>query len=531
MKADIIVCGGGLGGFAATLAAARNGYKVILTEETDWIGGQLTQQGVPPDEHPWIETHGAPQSYKTFRNEVRNYYKKYYPLTEDAKAREFLNPGDGAVSRLCHEPRVALEILHAMLKPYIENDQVTLLLKHKVVDAKASKHQVSEVTIKNIITNTSINATANYFVDATELGDLLPLTETAYVTGAESKKETGELHAAEAANPSNQQSFTCCFAMDHQAGKNNLIERPLEYNFWSNHIPALQPAWPGKLLSLTYSNPTSLQARTLHFNPDGSYINGVMNLWNYRRIIHHKNFQPGVYGSDISLVNWPMNDYMLGNLVDVSESDFNLHVHGAKQLSLSLLYWLQTEAPRPDGGKGWPGLRLRKDIMGTEDGLAKYPYIRESRRMKTIFTVKEEHVGKEQFEKIYGKTNKDHFNFEDSVGVGYYHIDLHPSSTGDNYIDFDSIPFQIPLGALIPIDKENLLPACKNIGTTHITNGCFRLHPVEWSIGEAVGCLLSFCLGKKTTPRKVADNKEMLSTFQSFIYTQGLEIEWPKKNV
>ena len=142
MKADIIVCGGGLGGFAATLAAARNGYKVILTEETDWIGGQLTQQGVPPDEHPWIETHGAPQSYKTFRNEVRNYYKKYYPLTEDAKAREFLNPGDGAVSRLCHEPRVALEVLHAMLKPYIENDQVTLLLKHKVVDAKASKQQM-----------------------------------------------------------------------------------------------------------------------------------------------------------------------------------------------------------------------------------------------------------------------------------------------------------------------------------------------------------------------------------------------------
>ncbi|SEJ03291.1 hypothetical protein SAMN04487995_3132 [Dyadobacter koreensis] len=43
------------------------------------------------------------------------------------------------------------------------------------------------------------------------------------------------------------------------------------------------------------------------------------------------------------------------------------------QLSLSLLYWLQAEAPRPDGGKGWPGIRLRKDMMGTEDGLAKYP--------------------------------------------------------------------------------------------------------------------------------------------------------------
>ena len=36
---------------------------------------------------------------------------------------------------------------------------------------------------------------------------------------------------------------------------------------------------------------------------------------------------------------------------------------------------------------------------------------------------------------------------------------------------------------------ENLLPACKNIGTTHITNVCYRLHPVEWNIGGAAGLL------------------------------------------
>ncbi|MFM8588124.1 MAG: FAD-dependent oxidoreductase, partial [Bacteroidota bacterium] len=165
MKADIIVCGGGLGGFAATLAAARNGYKVILTEETDWIGGQLTQQGVPPDEHPWIETHGAPASYMKFRNEVRNYYKRHYPLTAEAKARPFLNPGDGAVSRLCHEPRIALVVLHEMLKPYIESGHVHLLLHHKVVEAKATKMEVSDVTIKHVLNNTTIKATADYFVD------------------------------------------------------------------------------------------------------------------------------------------------------------------------------------------------------------------------------------------------------------------------------------------------------------------------------------------------------------------------------
>ena len=82
--------------------------------------------------------------------------------------------------------------------------------------------------------------------------------------------------------------------------------------------------------------------------------------------------------SDISVINWPQNDYMLGNLFGGSEEENARHLKRAKQLSLSLLYWMQTEAPRPDRGQGWRGLRLRPDIAGTEDGFAKYPYIRES---------------------------------------------------------------------------------------------------------------------------------------------------------
>jgi heterodisulfide reductase subunit A-like polyferredoxin len=39
MNADILVIGGSFGGVAAALAAARMGRSVILTEETDWIGG------------------------------------------------------------------------------------------------------------------------------------------------------------------------------------------------------------------------------------------------------------------------------------------------------------------------------------------------------------------------------------------------------------------------------------------------------------------------------------------------------------
>jgi hypothetical protein len=142
---------------------------------------------------------------------------------------------------------------------------------------------------------------------------------------------------------------------------------------------------------------------------------------------------------------------------------------GAKDLSFSFLYWMQTDAPRPDGKTGFKGLRLRKDIVGTEDGMAKYPYIRESRRIQAEFTILEHHVGTDMRAAIQKRPKEEATAevFADSVGVGCYRIDLHPSAGGTNYIDISSLPFQIPLGALIPKRMENLLPASKNIGATH----------------------------------------------------------------
>jgi hypothetical protein len=218
-------------------------------------------------------------------------------------------------------------------------------------------------------------------------------------------------------------------------------------------------------------------------------------------------------------VNWPQNDYLLGSLIDVSETEAAKQIHRAKQLSLSLLYWMQTEAPRSDGGQGWPGLRLRSDIVGTEDGLAKYPYIRESRRIQAEFTVLEQHVASED--------RAEAEKFPDSVGVGSYRIDLHPTTGGDNYIDVGSLPFQIPLGSLIPKRVENLVPACKNLGVTHITNGCYRLHPVEWNIGESAGCLSAHAVQTKTTPRQIRNSASLLKQFQAKIQSQGVEIAWP----
>jgi hypothetical protein len=529
LNADVIIIGGGLGGCAAALASCRNGLKVIMTEETDWIGGQISQQGVPPDEHQWIETHGAPKSYREYRNGVRDYYRQHYPLTQSARARQNLNPGDGSVSRICHEPRVSVSVLTDMLAPYMSNGKLQILTDYKAIGANVTGDNVREVEVENLYSGDQIVLSGKSFVDATECGDLLPLTGTEYITGTESKRMTGELHAPEKADPMNNQAFTVCFAMDYQPGVDNIQDPPEGYNFWRNYIPEMTPPWSGRLLDLTYSDPRTLQPKKLGFEPTGRNLEGVLNLWNYRRIINQKNFTEGTYDGDITIVNWPQNDFFPGNLIDVPEKEFNKHLASAKQLSHSLFYWLQTEAPRPDGGAGWWGLRLRGDVMGTEDGMAKYPYIREARRIKAEFTILEEHVGAENRKQVAGAiAGKQSADFHDSVGIGYYHIDLHPSSRGNNYIDFSSLPFQIPLGALLPQRVNNLLPANKNIGTTHITNGCYRLHPVEWSIGEAVGCLIAFAGKKKVPFRAVREQKSLLAEFQQEIERQGIETEWPR---
>lgn len=532
LRADVAILGAGVGGCAAALAALRNGMRVVMTEETDWVGGQLTSQAVPPDEHPWIEQFGGTQLYRRYRTEVRQYYRRNFKLRPEVNAMEWLNPGGGSVSKLTHEPRVSLAVLEQILSPYVGGGQLTVLLQHKPTRADVTGDKINSIAVKSLLTGIERIIEAPVFIDATEQGDLLPLTKTEYVTGFESRKTTGELHAPEIAQPANIQAFTMCFAVDYQEGRDNTIPKPDEYAFWRDYVPAMKPAWPGKLLSWSMSNPITLEPRAVTFDPrpNAPVTPGVLNLWLYRRIAAAGFHEPGSYGSDISLVNWPQNDYWLGNLHEVSEQEAARHVKRGKQLSLSLLYWMQTEAPRTDGKQGWPGLRLRCDQTGTEDGLAKYPYIRESRRIQAEFTVLEHHVGTDARRKATGKSNEDVTaeNFPDSVGVGSYRIDLHPSSGGDNYIDVSSLPFQIPLGALLPRRVENLIAAAKNIGVTHITNGCYRLHPVEWNIGESAGCLAAESVKAKTSPKSFRSDKRKLAAFQASIKAQGMETSWPK---
>lgn len=525
MHCDVLVVGGGLGGVAAALAALRQGRSVILTEEFAWLGGQLTSQAVPPDEHSWVEQFGVTASYRALRDGIRDYYRRFYPLTERSRRDRWLNPGAGWVSPLCHEPRVAVAVIEAMLAPYRGAGLLTVLQPYRPVGAEVDGDTVRAVRLAGP-GGDEIWVGAPYILDATETGELLPLTGTEYVTGFESRGETGEPSAPDTAQPENMQAVSVCFAVDHLDG-DRTVDKPAGYDFWRDYAPSF---WPGPLLSWRTPNPRTLEVAERSFtpNPDDDPLDvradqrvnpGDGNLWTFRRIAARRHFTDGAYRSDITIVNWPMIDYFERPVIDVP--DPAAEIERARELSRSVFYWLQTEAPRPDGGTGFPGLRLRGDVTGSADGLAQAPYIRESRRIRAERTVVEQDLS------LAVRGDKGAVRYSDSVGIGMYRIDLHPSTGGDTYIDVAACPFEIPLGALLPRRVTNLLPAGKNIGTTHITNGAYRLHPVEWNVGEVAGLLADFCLSRGVEPRAVRDNPGLLADFQDRLTGNGVELRWP----
>src|SRR5680860_969057 len=174
IRVDVAVIGGGLGGVAAALAAAGAGWTVLLSEESDWLGGQLTSQAVPPDEHPWIEQFGCTAGYRRLRDGMRDHYRRWYPLSNDAQRQRYLNPGLGAVSSICVEPRVGVAVIDAMLAAEQSSGRLRILLEHRPVAATTEFDKVTSVTLEDRQSR-RVAVVASYVLDATETGDLLEL--------------------------------------------------------------------------------------------------------------------------------------------------------------------------------------------------------------------------------------------------------------------------------------------------------------------------------------------------------------------
>ena len=489
---DVAVIGGSLGGVQAARAACSRGLRVYLCERTDWIGGQLTSQAVPPDENRWIESQGATQSYLAYRKAVREAYLADPEASELLRGQRVFCPGHSWVSRVAHAPVLAHRLLRESLNPFLESGLLTLELNARCAEAEVRDDRVQAV-IKENVRGERERIEAAFFLDATDTGELLPLTGTEYRIGAESRAETGEPHAPEQADPGDQQPITWVAALELTRDREPM-KKPERYGEFlqTRVLDAFLLGWKksgadGQRFAFYDHTPGALD----------------LGLWSYRRIQYTPYYRDG--RPEISLLNWPQNDYPFGNVVDDPRAEE--HLAGARELTRCCVYWLRSQ--------GYP-VKLRGDVVGTEDGLAKAPYIRESRRIVARQTVTEQEIAQ--------AWNSAPRIRPDSVGVGHYAIDLHHTTHTRTTFYEPAQPFEIPLGAMIPERMRNLIPACKNIGTTHVTGGCFRLHPVEWTVGEAAGYLAAYCIRNAMDPADVADTR--LAEFQRLLEENGFQLHW-----
>ena len=239
--ADIAIIGGSAGGCAAALAACRLGKTVVMTEETAWIGGQFTSQIVSPDEHRFIEQFGSSDSYRELRRLIRAYYLDHFPVTATARGARWFNPGNHECSTLACEPRAALAALTSMLAPYVHAGRLVVHTGYRPMAVETNGDSVHCVRAESPLTGDSIDLTAHYFLDATELGDLLPLAAVEHVVGAEPQEDTAEPHADPGGNERCQMALTWCFAMDHLEGEDHTVDRPEQYEIFRDTVPPNGP--------------------------------------------------------------------------------------------------------------------------------------------------------------------------------------------------------------------------------------------------------------------------------------------------
>ena len=496
---DVVVVGASLGGVAAALRASAMGASVCLLEATSWIGGQYSAQGLTRgDETEWVNKGvGATELYLRFRTRAQGYYTTNFALSADGKKLVPFDPGavdQRYATNLRVAPRVAHDVMRTMLaeaKPAIAVRTEMPVHAVEMVGARV------RAVIARPFYGTETRFTGTYVLDATDLGELLGLANIPHRLGADGKDDFGEPNAPPRRHPEWIQPITVPLALERRPeGENHTIPKPEGYD------------------EIVKARPFKMQ-----FGKSGVFnVTGSDSLFNYRQFIAAKNFADAAFRYDLTTINDVSNDYFPRSIPTGNPDLDAAIVVAARNRSRAYAYWLQTECPRDDGkGKGYPNVRVATEVFGTYDGCAPSPYIRESRRIEARTTVRQQDVV------VDGLRAKP---FADSCGIGYYRLDMHTVANMNGYDGKEPAKFQIPLGALIAPAVENLLPACKNLGVTHITNSAYRVHSIEWNVGEAAGALAAFCAKRGVAPGGVLDQAPLLRDFRHALLDAGVPLYW-----
>jgi hypothetical protein len=532
LDCQILVVGGSTAAYSATLGALREGASVCLIQPSHVVGGQFTAQGLPASDDGSLtgqdadpaqgilsgESFSLSATQKAFRARERELQAVSNP--------NLRNPGRCWVSPLCTTPQVALRALNEKLEPFLQSGKLRLVSNSAptavhFASSSRGRQRVSAIDFRDESRGVDFSATGEMVIEATDLGDLLELGSIPSRIGQEARAETGEAALPEQACPRCQQAFTYDVLVERTAGGQGVaIGAPEGYGSepWvSNYTSTYwhkdsSGAWGSSAFLDTYSIFDYRRAYAANTRPGASESSGAI--------------EPG----DISILNWACqvqgpagyeacgNDYGGGVLVGVSREERAEQMRRARDRARGFVHFLQSEAAIP--------LKPRGDQSFTSDGIALDPYIREARRGIAMQTIVHSDVAKAFYpDSVRARS------FPDSVGIGQYHyVDTHPNDepgnlllTGDQHL---ARPFSIPLKALVPVDTDGLILSSKSIGTTHITNAAYRMHPVEWAIGEASGILAAMSVSEGLEPRQIAVTDRLVRVLQARLTNAGVPLYW-----
>lgn len=174
--ADVLVVGGGTGGIAAAIQAARRGAKTILVSEFSWLGGMLTSAGV-----------SAPDG-----NELAAFQTGLWgAFLRELRRRQPGGLDNSWVSFFSYDPRLGAEIFADWVH---ELSNLHWICGRVPLEIFQRESCLTGVRFADFLVEAKI------IIDGTELGDVLALGEIPYRWGWELQSEWGEPSAPVAFN-------------------------------------------------------------------------------------------------------------------------------------------------------------------------------------------------------------------------------------------------------------------------------------------------------------------------------------------
>lgn len=489
---DVVIAGAGTGGWAAAVQAARLGARVLLLEETDWIGGQMAAAGVTTmdEDGGWMKFPVRERGiYREFHESMVLYYQS---LNKDPFVTYFSWPDqlEGG-----YEPKAARAVLYAFIRQVRERGQtLDLSLRTRVTAVTRAGDTVTGATL-TFADGAHQDVACRILMDATEYGDVMPLTGARYRVGNSTSDQPDPTALV-------QDHTWTCVVREYPGGV-------------PEHLQIREPP-PG------YE--TGSGKRYRKYTNDGVVIWGAAGK-GFKASRHWSVFFAwrGMADADSPLIGESSllrhtqcgfnggNDYpVTAATIENTEQRLKDEREGIYK-TLGALYYFQKEL-----GVNWSlaedegyateanrakmkALNLRPDLEAMAIHLPQHPYVRECRRIIGVQTLTARDLGRYE--------NAKHVTT--SVAMGDYFMDLDHGKTAHAVEpDLDSGdlprgggPFQIPFEVFIPERIDGFIPAEKNLSQSRLANGATRLQPVTMLTGQAAGTIAALAARHHIPPR------------------------------